>query len=96
MQRETIKNLQDATESLQNSLSSQNQIFGDEQGLLQIAQRCRTAADKVLKELGPVSTPHKIRLPIRALLKLPTIKKLEEELAFCEKALEIQLLVDLR
>jgi t-SNARE complex subunit (syntaxin) len=96
---ETIKNFRTATQSLQNSLS-QDRISTEERGLLEIAQKCGHVADKLLKEVGPVSTSHKKRYLFKAYFKSSfkssSIKKLKQELAVCQAALETQQLLDLR
>ncbi|KAB2574616.1 hypothetical protein DBV05_g6739 [Lasiodiplodia theobromae] len=96
-QRDAATNFQNATGSLQKQLSLQSQpITAEDQSLLQIAQTCKTAADNLLKELGPTNDTNRLKLAMKAPFKGPGIKKLDEELAFCQRVLETQLLVGMR
>jgi capsular polysaccharide biosynthesis protein len=94
--REIIHNFKVAAETLQSSLSSLNQISPDEQGLLEIARTCQNAGDKFLKQLGPVTTQHKLLNSFKAIIKAPAVEELKKELSLCQQALETQLLADLR
>lgn len=96
-QKDAAANFQSATGSLQKQISLQPQpITAEDQSLLQIAQTCETAAGKLLKELGPTDDANRLKLAVKAPFKGPGIKKLEEELAFCQRVLETQLLVGMR
>lgn len=96
-QRDAATNFQGATSSLQKQLSLQPQpITAEDQSLFQIARTCETAADKLLKELGPTDDANRLKLAMKAPFKGPGIRKLEEELAFCQRVLETQLLVGMR
>lgn len=64
-QRDAATNFQSATGSLQKQLSLQPQpITAEDQSLLQTVQTCETAADKLLKELGPTDDANRLKLPM--------------------------------
>lgn len=92
---ETVQNLQNATNSLKNSIP-QNPTSTEEQGLLEIAQKCGHIAEKLLKEVGPVSATRRKRDVFKAVYKPSSIEKLRRELTGCQAVLETQLLLDLR
>ncbi|KAF2137407.1 uncharacterized protein K452DRAFT_301992 [Aplosporella prunicola CBS 121167] len=96
-QREVIMALKNATDSLQESLSSQPEpLQSYEQKLLDIAQLCKNAATNLLKKLGNADGHSKMTRAMTALLKKSAIEKLDDDLASCQRALETQLLLDLR
>ncbi|KAL3419504.1 hypothetical protein PVAG01_09726 [Phlyctema vagabunda] len=95
-QKVIVDNIQKATESIQSSLASQSRVSGEDRYFLEVAQKCQNAAAKLLDKVGPVNLSRRKRAIFKALFERRSVKALEEDFVFCQKALQTRILFDLR